>query len=86
MDSLGFAKRLPVVVALLTGAVLVSAASAGVVADLSVGTAAPPAIFGGYTMTPFPLDPRPLMQDVAGVPAPGGGGVGFSPSLNHRRI
>jgi hypothetical protein len=86
MDSLGFAKRLPVVVALLTGAVLVSAASAGVVADLSVGTAAPPAIFGGYTMTPFPLDPRPLMQDVADVPAPGGGVVGFSPSLNHRRI
>jgi hypothetical protein len=61
-------------------------ATAGVVADLGPGTGAPPIIFGGYATTAFPLDGRTLMQDVADVSAPGGGVVGFSPSLNHRRI
>ncbi|NNF42624.1 MAG: hypothetical protein HKN62_06190 [Phycisphaerales bacterium] len=49
------------------------------------GTGAPPASLGGNTMTSFPLNPCGP-PDVTSVPAPGGGFVGFSPSLNHRRI
>ena len=74
----------------LTGLVFASllavATQAGVVADLSVGTAAPPVVLGGYAMTPFPPDGRPILDFVLGVPAPGGGAVGFSPDLQHRRV
>jgi len=53
-------------------------------ADL--GTVAPPVTLGGFTMTPFPLDPRPIFGIVADVPSPLGGVVGFTPALDHRRI
>lgn len=59
---------------------------AGVVADLGPGTGPPPIIFGGYGMTKFPLDGQPLSQIVPSVGAPGGGVVGFSPSLMHYRV
>jgi hypothetical protein len=61
-------------------------AGAGVVANPGPGTAAPPIVFGGYAITAFPLDGQPLMTDVPSVGAPGGGVVGFSPNLNHRRV
>ena len=54
--------------------------------DTSVGTAAPPATLGGYTMTPFALDSRALFQSVTDVPAPGGRTLQFDRNLEHRRI
>ena len=60
--------------------------------DTSVGTAAPPATLGGYTMSPFALDSRPLtdifdLQPVfTDVPAPGGRTLQFDRSMGHYRI
>ncbi len=65
---------------------LAAAVQAGVIATPGPGTGAPPAVLGGHAMTAFPADGRPLLQDVSDVSAPGGGVVGFSPSLNHRQI
>jgi hypothetical protein len=70
-------------VALTIGA---GTARAAITFDGSPGTAAPPGTLGPYTMTPFPADPQPLFTNVSSVAAPTGGSVGFSPSLNHRRI
>jgi hypothetical protein len=57
--------------------------------DGSPGTNAPPATLGGYTMTPFGLDPQPVCPDagstVTGVTGPAGT-VGFTPALRHDRI
>ncbi len=49
-------------------------------------TAAPPAVIGGYTMTAFPLDGRPLFDVVSGVASPLGGTVGFAGDADHRQI
>ena len=54
--------------------------------DTSVGTAAPPATLGGYTMTPFAQDSRSSFQIVTDVPAPGGRTLQFDRSMEHRRI
>jgi Ca2+-binding RTX toxin-like protein len=64
----------------------VAQAFADITFDGSPGTGPPPPTLGGYPMTPFPPDARPLFQNVSGVPSPLGGTVGFSPVLNHRRI
>ncbi len=66
--------------------IAVGTARAAVTFDGSPGTAAPPATLGGYTMTPFADDPRPLLNNVSSVPAPTGGSVGFSPDLQHHKI
>ena len=49
------------------------------------GTSPPPSTLGGYQMTAFGPDSRPLGQDVASVQAPAGT-LGFSPDLEHDRI
>ena len=49
--------------------------------DTSVGTAAPPATLGGYTMTPFALDSRSSFQIVTDVPAPGGRTLQFDRNM-----
>jgi hypothetical protein len=59
-------------------------ASAGVF-DVALGTAAPGPMLGPYTMTPFPLDPRPLTT-VSTVASPLGGDVGLTPAAFHTRV
>jgi len=59
-----------------------------IVFDNSPGAAAPPAIFGGYQMTPFPLnwfDPPPG-GSVSDIPAPRGTNVTLSHTLLHGRV
>jgi len=51
-----------------------------------VGVSAPPATCGPYEMTKFPLDPRPLYEDVFDVPSPLGGELLFDIPMSHRRI
>ena len=51
-----------------------------------LGTGAPPASLGGYTMTPFPDDTRANYGSVSSVPSPTGGSVTFSNSLTHVEI
>jgi hypothetical protein len=64
----------------------VARANPGIFVDTSPGTNSPPATLGPYTMTAFGADPQPEFADVSGVAAPGGGTVGFSPSLEHRIV
>jgi hypothetical protein len=73
-----------VVVFLLIVLVVPSAQAAIIGFDL--GTGAPPATLGGFQMTPFPLDPRPIGSIVMGMPSPLGDDLGFIPSLSHSRI
>jgi len=70
------------VLALLVGATSVQ----GAIIAQDLGTGAPPATLGGYSMTAFAPDNRPLNQNVNSVPSPLGGSVGFSIPLNHLRI
>ena len=49
-------------------------------------TAAPPTTIGGYTMTAFGDDARPVFSLVSDVTSPLGGVVEFSPSLQHREV
>jgi hypothetical protein len=65
-------------------AVATMAQAAPILIDL--GTAPPPAVIGGVTMTAFPADGRPLFDVVTGVASPLGGTVGFTPSADHRVI
>ena len=51
-----------------------------------LGTAAPPATLGGYTMIAFPDDPRAEFSDVNDVAAPGGGTVDFDSTLDLRAV
>jgi hypothetical protein len=53
---------------------------------VDLGTAAPPAALGPYTMTPFGNDTRPNGNTVTTVPSPLGGDVGFVPSLIHTEV
>jgi hypothetical protein len=62
------------------------AARAAVVFDGSPGTAAPPPTLGGYAMTPFPLDSRPVVSAVTSVPTPLGGSVAFTSTVIHARV
>src|SRR5882672_8925065 len=57
--------------------------SAAIVASGVVGTAAPPAMLGPYSMTVFPDDTQPEVAIVTGVPSPLGGTLGFSRSPEH---
>jgi hypothetical protein len=57
------------------------AAVGGIVFDGSPGTNPPPATLGGFPMTPFGADGYGAFQLIGTVPAPGGGTVGFSPSV-----
>jgi hypothetical protein len=55
-----FLSRALVAIALFAVSGPVTAANAGVVFDGSPGSAAPPLTLGGYAMTPFPADTRPI--------------------------
>lgn len=72
--------------------VSVLALAAGANAALFVvdlGTGAPPAVIGGYAMTQFGDDPRPIINDVISI-GPGDGNphgvLGFSQAVSHREI
>jgi hypothetical protein len=56
--------------------------------DLSVGQAPPPPTLCYQEMTPFPPDPRPLLEDVTDIPSPCPipGVIGLDPPLSQRRI
>jgi hypothetical protein len=66
--------------------VLTPTALGEIVFDGSPGTGSPPATLGGYEMTSFPLDDRPIWDDVTSVPSPLGGELSFSSPMNHRRL
>jgi hypothetical protein len=66
-------------------AMFATPASAAII-YVDLGTGAPPATLGGYTMTAFGPDGRPLFTDVTDVTAPGGGTVDFSGAVNLRQI
>lgn len=53
---------------------------------VDLGTAAPPATLGGYTMTPFPADVQAEFAQVTSVASPLGGNVTFSDTLEHRLV
>jgi hypothetical protein len=53
--------------------------------DGSPATAAPPAMLGGYTMTPFGADPQPTGTTVTGVTDPAGT-ITFSQPLTHSTV
>lgn len=62
---------------------------AQIVFDGSPGTAAPPAMLGPYTMTPFGPDPNPLNANTMMVATPGVCGnanVMFAPMLQHQQV
>jgi len=63
---------------------LTARAGSGIVFVGTVGTGAPPATLGPYTMTPFPADDRPLFDNVTEVPGPTGD-LRFDGSMSHRR-
>ncbi len=51
-----------------------------------LGIGVPPPTLGGYTVTAFPDDTRPIIADVNSVASPLGGDVTFNHSLSHREI
>jgi hypothetical protein len=60
-------------------------ADPAIVFDGSPGTAAPPAMLGPYTVSPFAADPS--LNSAAVISAPGPtGNVSFSPSLTHCKV
>jgi len=61
---------------------LTARAGSGIVFVGTVGTGAPPATLGPYTMTPFPADDRPLFDNVTDVPGPTGA-LRFDDSMMH---
>jgi hypothetical protein len=63
---------------------LTARADSGIVFVGTVGTGAPPATLGPYTMAPFPADGRPLFDDVTDVPGPTGA-LRFDGSMSHMR-
>jgi len=65
-----------------------SCSDSGVYFDGSPETGAPPETLGGFSMTPFPPDPQPVISNVTSVaaPSPPGGEVVFSIPMSHRRI
>jgi hypothetical protein len=73
---------------LVLAAVVLCASTAWgeVLYDAGPGSGASSGMLGGHTMTSFPLDERPVFEDVASVPSPLGGELGFSIPMSHRRI
>lgn len=71
--------------ALVLIAVSVSEAHAAIIVQ-SLGTGAPPAVLGGYSMTPFPNDVRPVVSNVNDVTSPLGGLLSFNIPLTHREV
>jgi hypothetical protein len=68
----------------LVATVLASAVSVhAVITAVDLGTNAPPAMLGGYTMTPFGSDPTAVGTLVTSVTSPLGGVVSFSRPLKH---
>jgi hypothetical protein len=53
---------------------------------VSGATSAPPTVFGGFTMTQFTDDVRPVYQNVTTDASPLGGSLGFSTALRHLEI
>jgi hypothetical protein len=64
----------------------VAGATSTVVFTGAPGTGAPPATLGGYHMTAFPTDARPVFTSVSTAPGPFGQNVAFSRALTHRRV
>lgn len=64
---------------------LTARADSGIVFVGTVGTGAPPATLGPYTMTPFPVDDRPTWGNVTEVPGPTGA-LRFDDSMLHLRV
>jgi hypothetical protein len=52
----------------------------------ALGTDGPPPALGGYALTAFAPDPRPLYDPVLDVPSPLGGVVSFDPEALHGRV
>jgi len=71
--------------ALLGLAFLASTVNAQFV-GVSGSTSAPASVFGGFTMTKFADDTRPVFQDVTSVSTPLGGAISFSTELDHLEI
>ncbi len=59
-------------------------ADASVITQLLGGTGTPPTIFG-IPLQPFPLDPRPVLQNVTTITGPTGD-IQLSHPCNHRRV
>ena len=66
--------------------VLISTAQADIIGVTGGYVVPPPEMLGPYEMTPFPLDDRPLLEDVTSVPSPLGGEVVFSVPMMHSRF
>jgi len=58
----------------------------GAIIVQNLGTGAPPTTLGGYSMTPFANDGRPLFSNVNDVPSPLTGQVGFSIPMDHLKV
>jgi hypothetical protein len=69
----------------VVGVALAATSLSAQITGVSGSTAAPPAIFGGYTMTAFADDVRPNVN-VNDVSSPLGGVVSFSAPTSHRSI
>jgi hypothetical protein len=80
--KLGSSKILSIVVSLTCMLLSYATASASVTGQL-LGTAAPPGVIDGVSMTAFGLDPQPTFDFVTGVASPLGGNVAFNDSLLH---
>jgi hypothetical protein len=76
-------KKLIMICALAMLIVTASNVQAGIT-GVALGTGAPPATLGPYTMTPFPLDPQG--SPVTSVASPLGGTVDFGASLAHYTV
>ncbi|MFH1718728.1 MAG: hypothetical protein ABIF19_15340 [Planctomycetota bacterium] len=73
-------KRLMIMCAVAVLLLAVGGAQAAIT-GVALGTGAPPATLGPYTMTPFLLDPQG--SPATSVPSPLGGTVDFSTSMTH---
>ena len=69
----------------LSASLMVPLARAGTT-GVDLGTAAPPATLGGYTLTPFGADASPLDSTLSSLPAPFGGAVTFSTPVRHDQV
>lgn len=72
-------------IASLCVAAFVSTADAAIMLD-ELGTAAPPATLGSWTMTPFADDTRPNFSTVTSVDTPIGGSLDFSSAVSLREV
>ena len=78
-------KRLMIMIMCTVAVLLLAAGGAqAAITGVALGTSAPPATLGPYTMTPFPLDPQGT--PATSVVSPLGGTVDFSTSMNHVQV